>query len=89
MLPLLQDATFDMERRRNRPEKYDRALVHKTVNAMKKITDVRQKRQDRCGPPACSLACLLAGELGRQQWVFACVGPQERVHARAEHTLGM
>ncbi len=27
---MLQDATFEMERRRNRPEKYDRELVHKT-----------------------------------------------------------
>lgn len=26
----VQDATFEMERRRNRPEKYDRELVHKT-----------------------------------------------------------
>ncbi len=35
-----QDATFEMERRRNRPEKYDRELVHKTVKAMEKITEV-------------------------------------------------
>lgn len=28
--PRAQDATFEMERRRNRPEKYDRELVHKT-----------------------------------------------------------
>jgi large subunit ribosomal protein L24e len=27
---LAEDATFEMERRRNRPEKYDRELVHKT-----------------------------------------------------------
>ena len=45
----MQDATFEMERRRNRPEKYDREPVHKTVNAIKKVTDVRHKRQDRCG----------------------------------------
>ena len=38
---LLQDAMFEMERRRNRPEKYDRELVHKTVKAMEKITEVR------------------------------------------------
>lgn len=29
-----------MERRRNRPEKYDRELVQKTVKAMEKITEV-------------------------------------------------
>ena len=30
-----------MERRRNRPEKYNRELVHKTVQAMERISEVR------------------------------------------------
>ena len=29
-----------MERRRNRPEKYDRELLHKTVKAVEKVTAV-------------------------------------------------
>ena len=33
-----------MERRRNRPEKYDRQLVHKTVKAMQKVDEVRTRR---------------------------------------------
>lgn len=44
---LAEDATFDLERRRNRPEKYNRVLVHKSVKAMKKILDIRKARQDR------------------------------------------
>lgn len=44
---LAEDATFEMERRRNRPEKYDRELVHKTVKAIKKVTEIRKARQDR------------------------------------------
>lgn len=44
---LAEDTTFEMERRRNRPEKYNRELVQTTVKAMEKITEVRQKRQDR------------------------------------------
>jgi len=44
---LAEDATFEMERRRNRPEKYDRELVHKTVKAIKKVEEVRTARQDR------------------------------------------
>lgn len=44
---LAEDATFEMERRRNRPEKYDRELVTKTVRAMKRIKDIRVARQDR------------------------------------------
>lgn len=44
---LAEDATFEMERRRNRPEKYDRELVAKTVKAIQKIKEVRKARQDR------------------------------------------
>ncbi|GBF91643.1 ribosome biogenesis protein-like [Raphidocelis subcapitata] len=44
---LAEDATFEMERRRNRPEKYDRELVKKTVQAVEKISGIRKKRQDR------------------------------------------
>lgn len=38
----MQDATFGMERKRNRPEKYDRELLHKTVTAVQKVTEVRR-----------------------------------------------
>lgn len=36
-----------MERRRNRPEKYNRETVAKTVDAMKKIDAIRTRRQER------------------------------------------
>mmetsp|Transcript_31091 Transcript_31091/g.88198 ORF Transcript_31091/g.88198 Transcript_31091/m.88198 type:complete len:163 (-) Transcript_31091:97-585(-) len=44
---LAEDATFELERRRNRPVKYNRETVAKTVRAMKKISEVREKRQER------------------------------------------
>lgn len=44
---LAEDATFELERRRNRPEKYDRELMKKTVAAVEKIGAIRKKRQDR------------------------------------------
>ncbi|PNW80633.1 hypothetical protein CHLRE_07g325712v5 [Chlamydomonas reinhardtii] len=44
---LAEDATFEMEKRRNRPEKYNRELVGKTLKAIGKISEIRQKRQDR------------------------------------------
>jgi large subunit ribosomal protein L24e len=43
----LQDATFELERKRNRPERYDRNVVEQTVKAMKKISEVREKRESR------------------------------------------
>ena len=39
-----------MERKRNRPEKYNRDLVHKTVKAVEKVSAVR---------PACASLCQL------------------------------
>ncbi len=51
-----------MERRRNRPEKYDRELVHKTVKAMEKITEVGRacrRLAPPCLPPV-SCACVLS-----------------------------
>ena len=44
---LSEDATFEMERKRNRPEKYDRELVHKAVGAIKKVTAIRAAREAR------------------------------------------
>lgn len=44
---LAEDATFELERRRNRPEKYNRETVKKTIKAIEKISEIRQKRQER------------------------------------------
>ncbi|EIE18677.1 hypothetical protein COCSUDRAFT_31575 [Coccomyxa subellipsoidea C-169] len=44
---LAEDTTFEMEKQRNRPVKYDRELTQKTIKAMEKVTEVRQKRQER------------------------------------------
>eukprot|EP00197_Chlamydomonas_leiostraca_P004830 CAMPEP_0202869974 /NCGR_PEP_ID=MMETSP1391-20130828/14113_1 /ASSEMBLY_ACC=CAM_ASM_000867 /TAXON_ID=1034604 /ORGANISM="Chlamydomonas leiostraca, Strain SAG 11-49" /LENGTH=116 /DNA_ID=CAMNT_0049550391 /DNA_START=261 /DNA_END=611 /DNA_ORIENTATION=+ len=44
---LAEDATFELERRRNRPEKYDREVVTKTVKAMQRIEQIRVRRQER------------------------------------------
>lgn len=44
---LAEDTTFELERKRNRPEKYNRHVVQKSVAAMKKILEIRSNRQDR------------------------------------------
>lgn len=43
----MQDTTFELERKRNRPEKYNREVVAKTLNAIKKISKIRVRRQER------------------------------------------
>lgn len=39
------DSTFDLEKKRNVPVKYNRELWQNTVHAMKRIQDIRSKRQ--------------------------------------------
>lgn len=39
------DTSLEFEKRRNEPIKYDRKLMADTVKAVKKITDIRKKRE--------------------------------------------
>jgi large subunit ribosomal protein L24e len=41
------DSTFDFEKRRNRPVKYDRDLMGKTILAMKRVESVKAQREGR------------------------------------------
>ncbi|EXB61734.1 hypothetical protein L484_008802 [Morus notabilis] len=42
---MTQDSTFEFERKRNRPERYDRNLTENTLKAIKKISKVRADRE--------------------------------------------
>ncbi|KAH0996933.1 hypothetical protein GBA52_020797 [Prunus armeniaca] len=44
---MTQDSTFEFERKRNRPERYDRNLTENTLKAIKKIDKVRIVREER------------------------------------------
>mmetsp|Transcript_9764 Transcript_9764/g.27432 ORF Transcript_9764/g.27432 Transcript_9764/m.27432 type:complete len:208 (+) Transcript_9764:121-744(+) len=39
------DRTFEMEKRRNRPPKYDRELMASTIRAMKRNAEIKERRQ--------------------------------------------
>jgi large subunit ribosomal protein L24e len=41
------DSTFDFEKRRNRPVKYDRDLMGKTILAMRRVDQVKKQREQR------------------------------------------
>lgn len=43
---LTVDSTFEFEKRRNRPVRYNRELMGATLRAMKKVSEVQTKRQD-------------------------------------------
>ena len=41
------DSTFEFEKRRNRPVKYDRDLMGKTIMAMQRVQEIKSKREER------------------------------------------
>ncbi|KIR67820.1 hypothetical protein I312_101982 [Cryptococcus bacillisporus CA1280] len=42
---MVVDATFEFEKRRNVPVRYDRELVATTLKAMERVAEIRQKRE--------------------------------------------
>eukprot|EP01039_Chlorochromonas_danica_P004189 gene4189-4602_t len=40
------DSTFEFEKRRNRPIKYNREKMEQTLKAMKRVSEIQQKRQE-------------------------------------------
>jgi len=41
------DRTFEFEKRRNRPVKYDRDLMGKTIVAIQRVEEIKNKREER------------------------------------------
>lgn len=41
------DSTFEFEKRRNVPVRYDRELMSTTIKAMKRVLEIRQKRANQ------------------------------------------
>ena len=42
---LSQDSTFEFEKRRNVPVRYDRNMMATTIKAMKRVQEIRAKRE--------------------------------------------
>lgn len=40
-----QDSTIDFEKRRNVPVRYDRELMKTTITAMKRVGEIKQRRE--------------------------------------------
>ena len=40
------DTTFEFEKRRNRPVRYNRETMSQTLNAMKRVSEIQHRRQD-------------------------------------------
>ena len=42
---MVMDTTFEFEKKRNRPQKYDREKMAVTLRAMKKVAEIKEKRE--------------------------------------------
>jgi len=42
---MTMDATIEFEQRRNKPEKYNRMRMHTTLKAMKRVSEIRERRE--------------------------------------------
>jgi hypothetical protein len=45
--PRPQDSTFEFEKRRNKPVRYDRDLMGTTIRAIKRVGEIQAARQER------------------------------------------
>ena len=43
--PSFQDSTFEFQKRRNVPVRYDRELVQTTLKAIQRVTEIKQRRE--------------------------------------------
>jgi len=43
---LVMDASFEFEKKRNVPQKYNREMIDKTIKVMKRVEDIKKKRED-------------------------------------------
>ena len=43
----MKDSIFELERKVNQPEMYNRNVYINTIKAMKKIADIRKRREDK------------------------------------------
>ena len=41
------DSTFEFEKRRNKPVRYDRELMAATISTMKRVREIQKTREDR------------------------------------------
>lgn len=43
----MQDSTFEFEKRRHKPIKYDREIMTSTIRAMKRVSEIQKAREAR------------------------------------------
>lgn len=81
LLTILQDSTIDFEKRRNVPVRYDRELVQTTIKAMKRIAEIKNRREraffkHRCEEPLLSV-CIL-----NSSYRVAAAREKQRAHRK-------
>lgn len=68
-----QDSTIDFEKRRNVPVRYDRELMQTTIHAMKRVAEVKKRREHAFWKNRYSIKLLSRNEVAEQSpgWLRA------------------
>lgn len=75
-----QDSVFEFEKKRNVPIKYDRDLWQNTVKAMKRIKQIRVKRESQFIHNRCVLLVTVACSRSKSRALCAASRPAALVH---------
>jgi Ribosomal protein L24e len=68
-----QDSTIDFEKRRNVPVRYDRELMQTTIHAMKRVAEVKKRREHAFWKNRYSICCHVMNEVAEHSpgWLQA------------------
>ena len=68
-----QDSTIDFEKRRNVPVRYDRELMQTTIHAMKRVAEVKKRREHAFWKNRYLIICHVMNEVAEQSpgWLQA------------------
>lgn len=64
---LTKDKVFEFEKKRDEPVKYERDLVRSTVKAMKRVEEIRQRRQNQFVKNRLKEGLKLKGEADKKE----------------------
>lgn len=85
---LVKDATYEFEKKRNVPEKYNRELVGTVLRTIQKVSDIKEKRQaqffkNRMKPGKAQEKAQMLKELQREEDSIPSVVKREKVKAES------
>ncbi len=78
-----QDSTIDFEKRRNVPVRYDRELMQTTIHAMKRVAEVKKRREHAFWKNRYSISCHVMNKVSEQSPGWLQAGKNSKLIGRS------